>query len=143
MPIPPIKTLNQPEKEKIIQGISEYLHRHYSKIVFAFLFGSFASKPSFADIDLAVFTAKDVTRPLDFEIELEIRLRDIAGYPVDVRILNRAPISFCQNVFRHGRIILDKEPNLRADFESRILKQHFDFSPFQQSYLKEVIHAPV
>jgi hypothetical protein len=85
----------------------------------------------------------DLNKPLDFELELENRLEKAIKYPVDVRILNRAPISFSQNVFRTGRVIIDKNPNMRADFEGRILKQYFDFSPFQQRYLQEVTNAPV
>lgn len=47
------------------------------------------------------------------------------------------------NVIRSGRPIVDKDPNLRADFETRILKHYFDFSPFQRRYLREVLNAPV
>jgi len=80
---------------------------------------------------------------LSFELETEGKLQSIIKCPVDVRILKQAPISFSQNVIRTGRIIIDKDPNLRADFETRILKQYFDFSPFQRRYLREVTNAPV
>jgi hypothetical protein len=38
---------------------------------------------------------------------------------------------------------LDKDPNLRADFEGQILKQYFDVAYFQRQYLQEVANAPV
>ena len=136
-------TLIRSEKEKIIQIISSHLFQQYDEILAVYIFGSFISERHFSDIDIGIITAMDLNKPLDFELKLENRLEKLIKYPVDVRILNRAPISFSQNVFRTGRVIIDKNPNMRADFEGRILKQYFDFSPFQQRYLQEVTNAPV
>ena len=136
-------TLSRSEKEKVIQIISYHLFQQYDEILTVYIFGSFISERHFSDIDIGIITAMDLNKPLDFELKLENRLEKLIKYPVDVRILNRAPISFSQNVFRTGRVIIDRNPNMRADFEGRILKQYFDFSPFQQRYLQEVTNAPV
>jgi predicted nucleotidyltransferase len=136
-------TLIRSEKEKVIQIISSHLFQQYDEILAVYIFGSFISERHFSDIDIGIITAMGLNKPLDFELKLENRLEKLIKYPVDVRILNRAPISFSQNVFRTGRVIIDKNPNMRADFEGRILKQYFDFSPFQQRYLQEVTNAPV
>ena len=136
-------TLSRSEKEKVIQIISSHLFQQYDEILAVYIFGSFISERHFSDIDIGIITAMGLNKPLDFELKLENRLEKLIKYPVDVRILNRAPISFSQNVFRTGRVIIDKTPNMRADFEGRILKQYFDFSPFQQRYLQEVTNAPV
>ena len=50
-------------------------------------------------------------------------------------------ISFVQNVLPHGQIIIDSKPNIRSDFESYILRKHFDFAPFRRRYLAEGINA--
>ena len=136
-------TLSRSEEEKVIQIISSHFFQQYDEIFAVYIFGSFISERHFSDIDIGIITAMDLSKPLDFELKLENRLEKLIKYPVDVRILNRAPISFSQNVFRTGRVIIDKNPNIRADFEARILKQYFDFSPFQQRYLQEVTNAPV
>ena len=136
-------TLSRSEKEKVIQIISSHFFQQYDEIFAVYIFGSFISERHFSDIDIGIITAMDLSKPLDFELKLENRLEKLIRYPVDVRILNLAPISFSQNVFRTGRVIIDKNPNMRADFEGRILKQYFDFSPFQQRYLQEVTNAPV
>ena len=136
-------TLSRSEKEKVIQIISSHLFQQYDEILAVYIFGSFISERHFSDIDIGIITAMDLNKLLDFELKLENRLEKLIKYPVDVRILNRAPISFSQNVFRTGRVIIDKNPNMRADFEGRILKQYFDFSPFQQRYLQEVTNATV
>jgi predicted nucleotidyltransferase len=136
-------SLKKSEKEKIIQKIISCLFEQHDEILTVYIFGSFISARYFSDIDIGIIAAMDLSKPLEFELELENRLEKVIKYPVDVRILNQAPLSFAQNVFRSGRVIIDKNPNLRADFEGRILKQYFDFSPFQQRYLQEVINAPV
>ena len=136
-------TLNRSEKQKIIQIISSHFLQQYDEILAVYIFGSFISERHFSDIDIGIITAMDLSKPLDFELKLENRLEKLINYPVDVRILNRAPISFSQNVFRTGRVIIDKNPNMRADFQGKVLKQYFDFSPFQQKYLQEVTNAPV
>ena len=134
---------NKSEKEIIIQKIASFLSRSYSDITTAYLFGSFVRSGYFADIDIGIITKTKPTKPLKLEIELEIRLEDIVKFPVDARILNNAPISFCQRVIRFRKVILDRNPGLRADFEGRILKQYFDFCPFRMRYLEEVINAPI
>ncbi len=136
-------TLRPPEKEIVVREVSACLHRGYEEIIVVYLFGSFVTEQSFSDIDLGIITNVELDRPLNYEIDLESKLEQIVRYPVDIRIINRAPLSFCQNIIRHGRVIVDRDPNLRADFEAKILKQYFDFSPFRRLYLNEVINAPV
>jgi len=131
------------QKERIIELISSYLNSEHEEVVVAYLFGSFVTAESFSDIDIGIIADKDLDRPLDFEFYLENKIERIAKYLTDVRLLNGAPLSFCQNVIRYGRVIIDRDPNIRADFEGKILKQYFDFSPFRRQYLNEVINAPV
>lgn len=135
-------SLEQNQKENIIKDIVSALAKH-NEIVVAYVFGSFVQSDYFSDIDLGILIKEKQVTPLDFELKLEIELEDIVHYPVDVRILNNAPLSFCQNVIRHGRVILDGDANLRADFTGNILKQYFDFAPFRRRYLKEVTNAPI
>jgi predicted nucleotidyltransferase len=135
--------LSFPEREIVIETISTYLIKHYEEIASAYVHGSFITGESFTDIDIAIITKIELDRPLNFELDLEIKLERIVKYQLDVRIINNAPLSFCQNVIRYGKVIVEREPNQRADFEGLILRQYFDFSPFRRLYLDEVINAPV
>ena len=136
-------SLKPDQKEKLAVEISVYLEKNFEQVVAAYLYGSFVTGPFFSDIDLGILSENDIDRALNFELDLENRLEGIVKYPVDVRLLNGAPLSFCQNVIRHRKIILDRKPNLRAEFEGQILKQYFDFAYFQRRYLQEVTNAPV
>jgi len=135
--------LKPSQKEVIIKAITSYLVLERKEIAVAYLFGSFITADSFSDIDLGLLAQTEIPRPLTFELKLEKEIEKFIKYQVDIRVLNGAPISFCQNVIRCGRVILDRDPNLRADFEGKALKQYFDFSPFRRQYLTEVINAPV
>ncbi|MEA2038955.1 MAG: nucleotidyltransferase domain-containing protein [Thermodesulfobacteriota bacterium] len=130
------------QKENILGRIISALKCH-EEIVLAYVFGSFNDSDTFSDIDIAVLTDEDMDSYLDFEFNLEIEIEDIVNYPMDVRVINNAPLSFCQNVIRHGRVILEKDANMRADFMGKILKEYFDFAPFRRRYLREVANAPI
>ena len=135
--------LNTSEKELIIKQLQLTLQSEGPQLVAAYVYGSFLTGKSFSDIDIALMTASEVANPLDVELKLETRLASVLRIPADVRILNQAPISFSQSVIRHGRVVIDHEPNRRADFESRVLREYFDIKPFRRRYLQEVINAPV
>ena len=136
-------TISKSQRVRIAGNISSYLEENLAGITTAYLFGSFVTDAPFSDIDLGVLIKNNRAKTIFFEFELENRLEKIFKHSVDVRILNRAPLSFCQNVIRHGKVILDRDPNLRADFEGNIMKQYFDYSRFRKQYLKEAVNAPI
>jgi predicted nucleotidyltransferase len=135
--------LKSSQKENIAEQIRSYLYRECEAIIVAYIFGSFVTADSFADIDLGILLDRLPRKTVNFELELECKLEEMIKFPVDVRIINGAPLSFCQNIIRHGRVIVDKDPDFRAEFEGNILKQYSDFSHFRRRYLDEIRNAPV
>jgi predicted nucleotidyltransferase len=131
------------EKDVLINRISKIL-KAKEYIIFAYIFGSFASDDGFKDIDIGIFisSAKDIS-PLRLELEIEAELEDIFHIPVDVRIINNAPLSFIYNVLRNGIVIIDNNKFMRADFEGLIYKKYFDFQHLRREYLREIINAPI
>jgi len=132
--------LKSPEKDLIVREISGHLMRCHEEIVTAYCHGSFL-KDAFRDIDLALLLYTALEETLFYEVSLETELDKLIPYNLDIRVLNKAPVSFCQAVVR-GEVILDRDPNHRAEFESRVLKEYFDFASFRQRYLSEVLNAP-
>jgi len=137
------KKFEKSKKERLTEQIISYLTSEYDEITVVYLFGSFVTGEFFSDIDIGIVTKVNPVKAIKFELDLEIRLEKIVGCPVDVRVLNYAPLSFCQNVIRQRTVIIDHNPGYRADFEGTILKQYFDFAPFRKRYLQEVYNAPV
>lgn len=137
------KKLSAEEKKILIEKISNIL-KAKEYIVFAYIFGSFASEDSYKDMDVGIFVsgAGDIS-PLRLELKMEDELEDIIHIPVDVRIINSAPLSFVYNILKNGIIIVDNNRSLRADFEGLIYKKYADFRYFRREYLREIRNAPV
>jgi predicted nucleotidyltransferase len=130
------------ERSEIVKTITSVLGQH-AEINTAYLFGSFLKGDFFADIDLGLLLGHPPPDLLEYEFEIEIELEKQVNVAIDVRVLNHAPVSFVQNVLRHGKVILDRVPNIRSDFESYCLRKYFDFALFRERYLSEVIYAPI
>jgi len=114
-----------------------------TEIVFAYLHGSILSENTYNDIDVGIYI--DETRmkrinPVDFQISLSIRLEKAFKSPVDVKIINTAPLSFRYNVSK-GHLLFCRSDLIREDFLCRTWSEYFDFKPVSQIYLKEALIA--
>ena len=137
------RVLTAEEKKHLIERITTFLQaKEY--ILFAYIFGSFTSGKSFNDIDVGIYVSleKPVSQ-LNLELEIERELGDVLHLPVDVRIINNAPIPFTYNVLRSGVVILDNDKSLRTDFEGLIIKKYFDYQHLRDEYLREIKSAAV
>ena len=137
------RVLTAEEKKHLIERITTFLQaKEY--ILFAYIFGSFTSGKSFNDIDVGIYVSleKPVSQ-LNLELEIERELGDVLHLPVDVRIINSAPIPFTYNVLRSGVVILDNDKSLRTDFEGLIIKKYFDYQHLRDEYLREIKSAAV
>jgi len=130
-------------RKSILQKISAHLEKTREEIYAVYAFGSFISEREYSDIDLAVLLNKEAVDSFSYESDLEISLEEIVSGPIDLRIINKAPLSFCYTVIQTGKVILDKKPDERSDFESRVIRQYLDFAYFQRRYLSEVSDVPI
>lgn len=94
-------------KKQIIELITSLLKN--KRIIFAYLHGSFLKK-NFRDVDLAIYLEKPLEKKetLHYELEMERELEKVVKFPVNVRILNHSPLSFCYNVFKEGNLLFSK-----------------------------------
>ncbi len=72
-------------------------------------------------------------------MKIENELENIIHFPVDVRIINNAPLSFQYNVIKTSIVIVDKDKIFRNDFEGLVFKKYFDFVHLRNEYLREII----
>jgi predicted nucleotidyltransferase len=131
------------EKRVIVEKITAYL-KSRPDILFAYLHGSFFSGERFRDIDIAVYLKLPFLSALQVELEMEAELgKEVKRYPVEVRVLNHAPLSFRYNVIRHGKPAFVADDDLRCDFMEATLSHYFDFAPFRAMYLKEALGSGI
>ena len=107
------------------------------RVKFAYLFGSAArgEQNSLSDIDIAVFLREDCD-PADAKLDLLRRLIDrLRTDRIDLVLLNRAPLPLAARVLRCRTVLADRDPFSRHRYESRILREYFDFSFVEESIL--------
>ncbi len=134
------------QSNDIIETVRQELAAH-REIAFAYVHGSALSLTRPPDVDIAVYLKDDVYSDLasqsrvtmDFTIPLEEALESTLGMKVDIQTINIAPLTFRARVANTGVVIVDRTPNLRADFEYRSRYEYFDFRRRRQEYLAEVM----
>jgi hypothetical protein len=137
------KPFSAKDKAALTEAIAGELQNH-PEILFAYMHGSFLTSEFFNDIDLALFLRKTPPSLVEYELNMEVLLsRVVGGMPVDVRLLNGAPLSFQFNVVKEGLPIFVNDAGERAEFQERTIKYYFDFAPFRKRYLQEVFRVAV
>jgi predicted nucleotidyltransferase len=107
------------------------------EVVFAYLFGGMgAGRPTtLSDVDVAVYLA-DGMDPLETRLDL---IRKITAHlhtdEVDVVVLNNAPTALVGRILATRRVLVDRDPFRRHRFESRALREFFDFRAIEREHL--------
>jgi len=110
-------------------------------IIFAYLFGSkakgYANERS--DWDIAIYTTELIKQNGRWPaFELEAQLSRAVKATVQVTILNTPlPPVFAFEILKDGILLIDRGPNLRIDFENKILRHYYDW----QYFLKRQMEA--
>jgi predicted nucleotidyltransferase len=129
--------LSNREKDKVLQKISRYCTKK-PEIIAALSFGSFP-EGQFRDIDIGLVLGRTFSPSAFYEQEIERELSNFINLPVDVRILNNAPVRFVYQVLRQQHIIFCKDPKAFAAFESDIIQEYLDYSYYLNQYRREVL----
>ncbi len=109
------------------------------EVSFAYLHGSYLTEDAFRDIDVAVHLATMPESTLEYELALEAILMEIADLPVDLRILNEAPLSFIYNVIKDGKRLVVKDDEARSAFEERAVIAYLDFKCRREILLEAML----
>lgn len=111
-------SISSKEKDKITDKIKEILAEK-EDVVFAVVYGSFLSSPSFRDIDIGIYIKgikkKDV---VDCEAEIAREIAEACNFPIDIVdaiIINFAPVSFLSDIFSTGKIAFSRDQKTLTD----------------------------
>ncbi len=106
-------------------------------IVCVYLYGSVArgTARAYSDVDVAVLYAQEPPQTLDgLGFALADSLEQHLARPVDLAILNRAPVDLVHRVLRDGVLVYDGDPSARIRFEVHARNLYFDLLPYLRQY---------
>jgi uncharacterized protein len=135
--MPRVHRLPPGDRDLVLQRVSEVLAAR-TDIAFAYAHGSFIDREGFRDVDVAVWTSASPGRWTD--VDLSVELSRVAGYPVDVRIVNQAPVSFLFHVLR-GRALVVRDERFLADLIERTARTYHDRAPLLRRAVREAFAA--
>lgn len=130
-------------REKFLAALRDTVAEVLAKrpeILFAILYGSAAEGYEFHDLDIAVYLdrAKVVLETdYDYAFALADDLEAVTHFPVDVRVINNAPLPFRYNVSR-GQPLLIRDPETYYTFLERAWDEYLDFEPVAMRYFREM-----
>jgi predicted nucleotidyltransferase len=134
------RTLDRAERDLLIAQIRDTLDGARA-VVFGHVFGSLITDTPIADVDVAVLLDAGKAPPpthLDVQLELTGRLEDALHLPVDVVILNHAPLSLQLAAVR-GRVAFSRDQTARQAFLERVSLQALDTAFLRRLALREVL----
>jgi len=116
------------ERERVLRAIAERLAGD-SNVVFAYAHGGFVRRRFFRDVDVAVWL-RDPGDPLRYVVDLSAELEVEVGLPVDLQVLNEAPLPFKYRVVTEGKLLFSRDERLRKELVNAIVREYLDFQFF-------------
>ena len=109
----------------------------------AYVYGPFLKRDDFGDIDIAIHISKELASYQRFKLSsklamsLEKTIQPRVNF--DVRVLNHAPAFFQYEVISEGIVILERDRDMRVDFEAHLIAEYLDlkymYDRFDQDFL--------
>lgn len=124
------------DTEQVYRKLQEALAGR-PEIIFAYLHGSFAQGLPYHDLDVALYLAPGFEDAFEYEMQLSVELTQRLGLPVDVHVLNEAPLGF-QHSALQGRLLLVRHEVLLTDFIEQVSRAYAEFVHLGRAYLREV-----
>jgi len=121
------------DRRRILERLTDELRRAHG-VVFAYVHGSFLAGGPFHDIDVAVYLA--APDKASQALDLAGRLSQVTGYPIDVRVLNEAPVPF-QFKALQGTLLVSRDDRQLADFIERVGPRYLDIAPIMRRAARE------
>ena len=123
--------------------LRRFFQKNHKNINLAYLFGSYAKGriTPLSDVDVAVLLNDNIDPKVYFDIQTDLsdQLSSHLNREVEVVILNRADLRLSYQVIRYGKIVFEKNRNMKANFERKALNIYFDLRPMFDFYEKELL----
>ena len=121
------------DRPAVVEALRKHLESR-SEILCAYLHGSFLEGGPYRDIDVAVWidpARGDADGATQYALDLSAELSLALGQPVEVQVLNRAPLTFRYHALK-GRPVLVRDGEWLDELRARTWDDYFDFLPFSR-----------
>ena len=131
--------LSESDRAQAIKAAQEII-APFKDVVFSYAFGSVTNKAAgpVNDFDLAVYLKRlpqDLNSQLEFEQKLEREFRArLPKLPLDLTILNTAPLGLKAAVFQKGQLLMTSDENVLTNMIERVTLQFLDTAPLTNAY---------
>ena len=112
-------------------------HAEEEGIAAAYLFGSVARgtpRPG-SDVDVGILYSEAPPQTLKgLGFRLEGDMEKLLGLPVQLVVLNRAPVDLIFRVLRDGKLLVERDRSKRVRFEVKSRFDYWDLEPYLRMY---------
>jgi hypothetical protein len=130
--------LTEIEKKSLKKTLSSKIRAH-PEILFCYIHGSFIDGKWFRDIDLAVYLEDDSCEDIfSYETKVSLELESFISFPVDLKVLNVAPLSFRYQVSK-GEVLFTRDEERRTSFLEKTWQLYLDLKPIREEYYRELL----
>lgn len=131
----------QPQtREALARRLAEELEKE-PEIRFAYLYGSVLDSETVHDVDVGLFLREsEAETSAATVVNLSNRFTAIVGMPVDVRVLNEAPLSFVYHVLR-GRLLVCRDEGFLTQMLEDVARRYLDLAPLLRQGTKDAFAA--
>jgi len=125
------------ERQETVERLSEMLTEE-REVVFAYLYGSFMESGA-RDIDIAIYVDEGlVDDALRYQLRLSTKIEMAVRFPVDVLILNHAPMRLQYQAIK-GRLLICKDNEMRLGFVEQLLIDYLDYRPLEEQMIEDIL----
>jgi len=125
------------DEESTISAVEQYFAKQAGDLIAAYVFGSVArraSRPS-SDVDIAVlFKTPPAPTLAGLPLNTEADLEQLLGRPVQIVVLNDAPVDLVHRVLRDGELVYEADRAARVAFEVAARREYLDLLPILRRY---------
>jgi len=112
-------------------------------VAYALLFGSHARGTAHAasDVDIAVELRSGAARDVRALGALASRLESAAGRPIDLVLVDEAPIGLAYRIFRDGDLLVERDHGALVARKARAILDYLDWKPMEDLFTQGVLRA--
>ncbi|MGB4067800.1 MAG: nucleotidyltransferase domain-containing protein [Nitrospira sp.] len=135
-----LHTIGPEQREDVLAKLRVELAK-VSGLRFAYVYGSVLESDRVHDVDVGVFLDNmAIAQQMNAVDALSVTLSATVGLPIDIRVLNEAPLPFLYHVLR-GKLVLCRDEIFLTDMLEDIARRYLDLAPLLRNSTKDAFAA--